>query len=144
MADLAGHWDYLQTEWQAAQAAPLSRRRALLVAALIDAYVDRLFAAAPDEGDILAFRTRLAGVSPALALVFALCAQHDDGTRLVVEAVEVPIADYGSLGVEDFMVSLYNDHSVQRVLIGLPDGSRPLAQTVLADAMVALSSYSRT
>ena len=136
MAELARHWDYLETEWQAAQAAPLSLRRVLLVAALIDAYADRLFAAAAEAEDILAFRAALAAV-PAIGLVFDVCAQRLDGPRLVIEAVKVPIADYGVLPVEDFMVSLYNDHSVQRVMIVLPDGGRRLAHQVLAEAIEA-------
>lgn len=137
MAELAKHWDYLQAEWLAAQAAPLSLRRVLLVAALIDAYADRLFAAAPEAGDVLEFRGELAAV-PALKLVFDLCAQRIDRPRLVVESIVVPIAEYGALPVEDFMVSLYNDHTVQRVVIALPDGGRRLAHVVLAEALDAL------
>jgi hypothetical protein len=138
LADLATHWRYLQGEWQAALAAPLSLRRAMLIAALIDAYVDRLFAAAPDEDDILAFRSRMRAV-PSLALAMDLCAQRPGGPRLAIEAVTVPLAAYGALGVEDFMVSLYNDHSVSRVMIVHGDGTRSEAQAVLEDALRALA-----
>lgn len=136
MAELDPHWRYLQAEWTAAQAAPLSVRKAMLVAALIDAYADRLFAALGAE-DILAFRDGLAQ-APAVRLVFELCVQRPHGPHLALEAVAVPIADYGALPVEDFMVSLYNDHSVQRVVVVQPDGSRQLAQGVLASALQAL------
>lgn len=138
MADLAEHWAYLKAEWRAAQAAPLSIRKTLLVAALIDAYADRLFVASAEADDILAFRSTLATGSPALALVFELCAQRQGGPRLVVETVAVPLERYGSLGVEDFMVSLYNDHTVQRVMIAMSDGARRLAHEVLAEALEAL------
>jgi hypothetical protein len=109
----------------------------MLVALLIDAFADRLFAADPAADDILVFRAGLAARSPALQLVFGLCAGH---LHLVTEAVKVPIAEYSKLAVEDFMVSLYNDHTVQRVLIALPDGERQLAHPVLAEAIDALRS----
>lgn len=137
MASLAQHLAYLQGEYEAARAAPLSPRKALLVALLIDAYADRLFAAQAEPDDILEFRADLAAISPALALVFALAAQRPD-TRLVTESVEIPLADYGSLPVEDFMVSLYNAHSVQRVRLALPDGGRRDVHEVLGEAIAAL------
>ena len=136
-AELAQHRDYLAGEWRAAQAAPLSLRRAMLVAMLIDAYVDRQFAAAPEAEDILAYRAARAAAQPAIGTVLALCGQGD-GPRLVIEAVTVPVEDYGKLSVEDFMVSLYNGHSVQRVMIAWPDGRRALAHDVLGAAMAAL------
>lgn len=137
MAELDVHRDYLQAEWRRAVAAPLSRRKALLVAMLVDAYVDRLFAADPEAEDVLAFRQRLAAASPALGTIMALAAQRE-GVRLVTEAVAVPIADYGALAVEDFMVSLYNDHSIQRLRIVLPAGDRLDMHEMLAEAMETL------
>lgn len=110
----------------------------MLVAALIDAYVDRQFAALPEPDDILEFRAGLAVRSPALALVFALCAGREGGPRPVLEAVAVPIADYGTLSVEDFMVSLYNNHSVQRLRLVLPDGTRLDMLATLGEAIAAL------
>lgn len=107
----------------------------MLCALLIDAYADRLFAADSDADDILVFRAALADRSPALAQVFDLCAGR---LRLVTEAVEVPIADYPKLGIEDFMVSIYNDHTVQRVLLASPDGGRQLAHPVLGEAIAFL------
>jgi hypothetical protein len=104
----------------AAAAAPLSAKRAMLAALLIDAVADALFAAS-GEDDVLEFRARLAKGSAALALVFGLCALRPDGERLVTEAVEVPIADYPALTTEDFMVSLYNDRTVMRVRIAVED-----------------------
>ena len=66
-----------------------------------------------------------------------------DGPRLVTEAVEVPLAEYVKLSVEDFMVSLYNGHTVQRVRLVLPDGSRLAIHEVLAEAIEALRAQSR-
>ena len=109
----------------------------MLVAALVDAYVDRLFAADPDADDILVYRAKLGAAAPALGLILALGAGRD-GVRLVTEAVSVPLADYGALDVEDFMVSLYNDHSVPRLLLALPDGGRRDMLEVLEEAIAAL------
>jgi hypothetical protein len=134
---LQQHRDYLEAEWQDLLAAPLSARKARLVAALVDAYVDRMFAATRDEDDILEFRAAVAGRSVALGRVMALCSQQA-GMRLATEAVKVPIAEYGTLGVEDFMVSLYNDYSVQRLLLVLPDGQRFAMLDVLREAIKGL------
>lgn len=137
MAELSAHRAYLDGEWRAARAAPLSLRRAMLVAMLIDAFVDRQFAADPSADDILAYRAARAAAAPALGVVLQICAQAD-GPKMTLEAVTVPLEAYASLSVEDFMVSLYNDHSVQRVVIAWPDGRRALAHDVLGEAMVAL------
>jgi hypothetical protein len=135
---LKAHRDYLEGEWQGLQAAPLSMRKAMLVAALIDAYADRLFAAQAEPEDILEFRAGLAASNSALRMVFDLCAQRINGPRLVLEAVQVPIRDYGALSVEDFMVSLYNDHSVQRLRLVLPDGTRTDMLETLGEAVAGL------
>lgn len=111
----------------------------MVVAVLIDAYVDRQFAAKPGINDILEYRAELAAASPALGLIMALCSRRDD-VRLVTEAVEVPLGNYGSLAVEDFMVSLYNNHSVQRVRIAPPDGTRHDMIDTLRGAMTALDA----
>lgn len=114
----------------------LSRKKAMLAALLVDAYADRLFAdRAEPAGDVLEFRTGLASAHPALALVFDLVAGR---AELVTEAVEVPLADYGKLSVEDFMVSLYNGHTVQRIRIVTADGMRGDVHDVLARAFAAL------
>lgn len=114
----------------------LSRKKAMLAAHLVDAYADRLFAArAEPAADVLAFRAGLAGAHPALATIFDLVAGR---AGLVTEAVEVPLADYGKLGVEDFMVSLYNGHTVQRLRIVSADGTRQDVHEVLAEALAAL------
>lgn len=136
--DLAAHLAYLQAELVAARTTPLSSRQALLVAMLIDAYADRLFAAQSEADDILSFRAGLAGGSPALALVFDLAAGR---ARLVTEAVKVPVADYGALSVQDFMVSLYNGHTVQRVLAMGADGARHDVHRVLREAVGALTPF---
>ena len=109
----------------------------MLVAALADAYVDRLFAADGAAEDVLAFRARIAIQSPALGYIMALCACR---AQLVTDAVAVPIADYGLLEVEDFMVSLYNDHSIQRLRLVLPDGTGLDMLEVLNQAVEALGS----
>lgn len=119
--------------------APLSRRKAMLAALLLDEVVDELFEGSRAT-DILAFRAGLAARAPALALLLDLCAMRDDGPRLVLEPVEVPLADYAGLDVQDFMVSLYNGHTVQRVLVALPDGTRHDFQVVLAEARTALGA----
>ncbi|KRA55715.1 hypothetical protein [Devosia sp. Root635] len=137
MDSLDHHRAYLEAEWLAARAAPLSRRKAMLVAALVDAYVDRMFAA-DGADDILVYRERVAMASPALGLIMALCAGRD-GMSVVTEAVAVPLADYGALGVEDFMVSLYNDHTVQKLRLALPDGGRLDLMDVLGEAIAALA-----
>ena len=135
MAELAAHLAYLRGELEAAQRAPLSARKALLVVMLVDAYADRLFAAQAAEDDILAFREQLAAEVPALRLVFDVAAAR---ARLVTEAVEVPIEAYDRLSVQDFMVSLYNGHTVQRVRIVAGDGTRYEAHMVLTEAVEAL------
>jgi hypothetical protein len=106
---------------------------------LIDAFADRLFAAGRGGDDILDYRASLAARSPALAAVFAVAA---DRAQLLTEAVEVPLADYPRLDIADFMVSLYNDHTVQRVRIALPDGSRLPVHEILAEAIDALRQLS--
>lgn len=136
-ADLRQQLAELEARYAEACAAPLSRKQAMLVALLIDRLADTLFAAR-GGGDILAFRESLAAVSPGLALVLAVAAMRHDGPRLVTEAVEVPLDDYPQLSVEDFMVSLYNDHSVQRVRIAEADGTRHDAHAVLGAAITAL------
>ena len=136
MDSLRAHRDYLEGEWQGLLTAPLSARKARLVAALVDAYVDRLFAATPGAEDILAFRAAMSAGSPALGAIMALSGQ--DGVQLATEAVAVPIADYGALGVEDFMVSLYNDHTVQRLVLVMADGSRHNMIDTIAAAIGAV------
>lgn len=109
----------------------------MLVCALCDAYADRLFGEQDATDDILAFRAGLAGRSEALARVFAVVRGE---ARLVTEAVQVPLEDYGQLRVEDFMVSLYNDHSVQRVRMVLADDTRLMAHPVVEQAVAFLRS----
>ena len=130
---------YLEAEFAAAKAAPLSARKARLVAMLIDAYADRLFAAGRGGEDVLEFRAVLATRAPALAAVFAVAA---DKAQLVTEAIEVPLSDYPTLDIADFMVCLYNNHTVQRVRIALPDGTRLPAHETLAEAIDALRELS--
>lgn len=136
MAELGRHRDYLLGEWQRARQAPLSARKAMLVAMLIDAYVDRLFETTRERDDILEFRALRARQSPALGRITALCSGR--GVRLVTEAVAVPLADYGALPIEDFMVSLYSGHSVQRLLLVSEDGGRHDMLATLEEAIEGL------
>ena len=124
-----------------AAAAPLSAKRAMLAALLVDAAADAAFAQS-GEDDVLAFRARLAAGSDALALVFGLCALRPDGPLLVTEAVVVPIEEYPALRVEDFMVSLYNGNSVQRVRIAVGEARHDVHE-VLEKALVALGQANR-
>ena len=112
----------------------------MLVVMLIDAFADRLFAATADAQDRLAFRDGLVAQCPALGTVFALAGGGAAAPQLVTEAVEVPLAAYGQLSVADFMVSLYNGHTVQRVLIAMPDGARLMVHDVLDAAHAALAA----
>jgi len=132
------HFTTATSALAAARAAPLSAKKAMLAALLIDAAADALFAAS-GEDDVLVFRARLAANSDALALLFALCALRPDGPRLVTEAVEVPIADYSALPVEDFMVSLYNNHTMMRVRIAVGEARHDVHE-VLARALRDLQS----
>jgi hypothetical protein len=91
---------------------------------LLDDFADRAWAAWKGEPesvfgaeDVLAFRAALAAAAPPVAAAMALAEGRPDGPVLEVRAVAVPLADYPFLGVEDFMVSLYNGHTVMRVMI---------------------------
>ena len=129
------HFHYLEDAVADACEAMLSRRKAMLAAHLIDAHADRLFSARGEPAaDVLEFRGGLADAHPALATVFDLVAGR---AELVIEAVEVPLADYGKLGVEDFMVSLYNGHTVQRLRIVGSYGTRQDVHAVLEAALEA-------
>jgi len=132
MTELERHFSYLAEALAASRAAPLSAKKAMLAAMLADAYADRLFAADDAADDILLFREELAASSSELRLVFELAGMREGGPRLVTETVEVPIAEYGKLRVEDFMVSLYNAHTVQRVRIALDDTRRDVHEVLAA------------
>jgi hypothetical protein len=139
---LSGHFALIEAELAAVRAHPLSKRKTLLVAVLLDNFADRAFEAhrtAPERvfgaEDVLAFRDELRRRSPAQGLLFDLGAMGPGGARLETRAVEVPIPDYHRLSVEDFMVSLYNRHTVQRVLLVAADGGTRLALEVLEEAV---------
>ncbi len=88
----------------------------MLCALLVDAFVDRLFAAtAAGADDRLLFRDAVAARSPSVARLMSLAALEPDGPRLQLVAVEMPPAEYPALPIEDFMVSLYSAMTVQRV-----------------------------
>jgi hypothetical protein len=140
---LLEHLALIDDENRMSLAAPLSRRKAMVVAVLLDQYADRVFAAyrtlAPAKvyfaEDVLAYREALASRSPALAMIFGLCALKPGSPMLRLATVEVPILDYHLLTVEDYMVSLYNRNTVQRLVIALADGTLVLAHEVLREAV---------
>ena len=117
-------------------------RKVLLVAVLLDQFADLVFAQLRDipervfgAQDVLAWRAALAKQSAALGLVGELASGRHDGALLRVDAITVPIADYPALAIEDYMVSLYNQNTVQRVVIVRSGGSTVLAHEVLATAL---------
>ena len=103
----------------------------MLLALLIDEAIDA------GADDPLAARAAAAS-NPALALVMELCAMREDGPRLVLETVAITAEDAASVREADYMVSLYNSGTVQRVRIAWPDGRREDALTVLRQAVAAL------
>ncbi len=118
---------------------PLSIRKAMLVVALADAMVDRLFAAADDPKDLLEFRAAVSAENGALSLVMELAAHRPRGPQLTVIERQIALEQYGALPLEDFMVSLYNNHSVQRLMVvGLPTAME--AEAVLQQAVAELRS----
>jgi hypothetical protein len=121
------------TALAALQNSPLSRKRAMLLALLIDAEVD-----SRASGDLLAYRAAMAQAHPALGLVMALCAMREPGPTLVLEPVTVSAADAAMLSEADYMVSLYNSATVQRVRIAWPDGRREDVLEVLQAAVMSL------
>jgi hypothetical protein len=142
-SELTETFGRIEAAFAVARAHPLSSRKTLLVAVLLDNFCDQAFEAlrfaAPTRvflaEDVLAFRERLRAEEPALGLIFDLCAGSPGGPRLETRAVRVPIEDYEKLSIEDFMVSLYNANTVQRVMIVSTDGSARLAHEVLGPAL---------
>jgi hypothetical protein len=140
---IEAHFADIKDALAAARLAPLSARKTLLAVVLLDNFADLVFDmlrfTAPgkvfDAEDLPAFRAELTRRSPVLGIIFALGAVRDRGPRLVTKSVEVPIAEYSKLSVEDFMVSLYNRHTVQRVVIVSPDAGDRLALDVLGEAV---------
>jgi hypothetical protein len=120
-----------------AAGAPLSRKKAMLAALLLDAAIDALFAAGGEE-DVLAYRAAFRARASALEPILDLVAM--ESTTLVTEPVEIAVADYPQLGVEDFMVSLYNNRTVPRVLIATSGGSRCDVHEALSRALAALEA----
>jgi hypothetical protein len=139
---LAEHFALIRAEIADLDAHPLSARQAKLVLTLLDKFADRVHAAfrdtAPEKlggaADVVAWREVLRGRCPALGAVFDASAVPP-AAELATRAVEVPIADYPKLSTADFMVSLYNGHTVQRVLLVWPDGRTRLAREVIGEAL---------
>lgn len=135
MPDLAP----LTTAIARAADAPLSRRRAMLAVLLADDFVERCYSEQPGRAeDVLAWRASLAAASPALALIFQLAAMEPEGARLVIEAVAVQTEARAGLNTPDYMVSVYNHGTVQRVLVAVGE-ARHDVHAVLAEAVRVLS-----
>lgn len=116
--------------------APLSMRRAMLVVLLLDTLVEEL--ASRDGQDPLKVRGTIAHRSPDLRLVLEIAAHRGGGPGLVVEEVGVPLTEYETLSTAEFMISLYNEHTVPRLLVALTDGTRTDARAVLHGAVAAV------
>ncbi len=123
----------IPTALAALEAAPLSRKKAMLLALLIDAEIDHRAG-----GDPLAARAALAYASPALAIVMDLAAMREASPVLVLEPVTITADEAKTLREADYMVSLYNSATVQRVRIAWADGRREDALTLLRQAVAAL------
>ncbi|MEO6396626.1 MAG: hypothetical protein ABIO40_12045 [Devosia sp.] len=139
MLSLEQHFSYAEAALADAVAAPLSARKARLVAALIDALIDRCFdAGRTGAEDILAFRTKLLDSSPALASVVALAAARPDGPQLRLDVESLRPGVYAGLSEAQYMVSLYNGSTIPRLFVLFPDGTRQNAPDLLAGALDAL------
>jgi hypothetical protein len=141
MDELSGYLRRAEAALAEAEAAPLSVRRALLCAVLIDDLGERAFTAwTPDAGrvfgaqDALAFRRALRRRCPELGLIADLCGMSTNAPRLVAKAIPIAADALAALPTEDFMVSLYNEGNVPRVMLVARDGERP-AHEVLARAL---------
>ena len=110
----------------------LSRKKAMLLVLLLD---EAIGAGADDP---LARRAEVAAAHPALATVMDLAAMHDTGPRFVLEPVAVDAAEAAVLREADYMVSLYNGATVQRLRIAWADARRADALDLLRQAAPAL------
>jgi hypothetical protein len=146
--ELANAFAGIQEAFRIAGAHPLSSRKALLVAVLLDNFCDRAFEILRKLGsaqvfqapDVLAFRRCLRNEEPALGLIFDLCATAPNGPRLETRTIEVAIEAYGELSIEDYMVSLYNANTVQRVVIVNEMGEFQAAHHVLHKAIMYIGT----
>ncbi|HWA18110.1 MAG TPA: hypothetical protein VG757_03880 [Devosia sp.] len=117
----------------------MSLRKARLAIALVDSYADRLYAAHPARAeDILIFRAQLSATSPPLALLLAFAEQKAGAPELRLETTPLSPSDYNRLSEAEYMVSLYNNATIPRLLLIAPDGSRHDVQQTLHDALETL------
>lgn len=138
MPTLEQHFSYLEAAIAEAWASPLSVRKARLAVALIDAYVDRLYAADTIRAeDVLAFRAQQSAANPLLALLLAIAQANPGAPEMLIQTSPVYVADYPHLSEAEFMVTLYNDSTVPRLLIRRGDANFD-AHAVLRDALEAL------
>jgi hypothetical protein len=120
----------IQAALAALEHSPLSRKKAMLLVLLVD---EAIGAGAEDP-----LAERGAVSDAALAIVMDLAAMREGGPRLVLEPVAVTAAEAEALREADYMVSLYNGATVQRVRIAWADGRREDALAVLRQAVAAL------
>jgi len=139
---LAEHFALILAETADLDAHPLSARQTRLVLTLLDKFAERVYFAlretAPEKlapaADVVAWRDLLRSRCPALGAIFDACAVPP-AAELMTAAVDVPLADYPRLSTADFMVSLYNGLTVQRVLLVSAAGETRLARAVIDDAL---------
>jgi hypothetical protein len=117
LAELKDYWPFLRDAVQTSREAPLSRRKAMRAVVLIDGLLDKISESGAVGDDLPEARRAIAAKWPSLAVIMDLAGVERDGPSLVVMEQEVPLKRYQDLAVEDFMVSLYNNHCVQRLVV---------------------------
>lgn len=140
---LADHLALMNEAYAECLAAPLSVRRALAVAVLLDLMPDRVFAQwrgnAPEKvlgaEDLPAYRAVLCERFEALDTIARLGARAPGGPTLEVVQVPVTAAELVGLTLPDFMVCLYNGQRVMRIMVRWPDGRQLAADDLLGAAL---------
>lgn len=138
--ELAAHWRLAERAVAASRSAALSVRHAVLAATLLDelpAAVFDAFRGTPavlGAANIASWRARLRSASPALALLADSCAARPDGPHLRLATVPVPEEAIRTMPIEDFMVSVYNQSTVERVVVATPGGEVTPARDILEAA----------
>jgi hypothetical protein len=141
LTDPREHWRLLEEAWAASSASPLSVRKAMLVVALIDSYVDRLFGDSGEE-DVLEFRRQVASDCPTLGLVMDIAGHQVAAPTMVLSSRAVPLDRYDSLVLEDFMISVYNDHTVQELVVRGAGTPEQAALTMIERAFLEVGKLS--
>ena len=132
LAELKDYRRFLHEAVQAYREAPLSRRKAMRAVVLIDGLLEKILESGAVGDDLLEARRAITAKWPSLAVIMDLAAVERDGPSLVVMEQEVRLEQYQQLAVEDFMVSLYNNHRVQRLVV-TRGGVAPISLEQLLD-----------